>query len=550
MFEHRSRPILPMLASDPTDSPTALLQRCGSGPCPSGDCADEDLPVLHRQPVGTGPQIAPPIVHEVLRDPGQPLDPATLVTMNSHFQQDFSRVQVHCGDRAAQSAASVAAYAYTVGPHIVFGPSGYQPHTQAGQRLLAHELTHVAQQHAVTRIPDSGLPIGDSHSPAEAAADRMAADQSFHPASIHPATADRPVLRRQTAPPTAQTTGPSAPSANTPTRVYVRQTMGALLRDWRAAGMLAPPFRPSDVEEIPDLPAPGTKSGSPTTSATSAAPAAGLAGPALAPQTPPPRLPIPPGTTIPPAPVSTPTPNPAPVQPPAPAPEPAPVPKAAPLVTPFAAGAAAFSAVMLYPSSTASGWMDEVNPLTGIGYGSPEEYTWSRRLTVQQQDYLTYLTRARRITPDPAADGDVAPAAQPQPQPQPRRRRTQSCFAVQVPRRGGHARHDTYATKVTGSSTDYFVSTPQPLAAINYDGLQAGTVNVWEVKTGFGWFFNPDYTGLTAATLARWDVQKNLGLLIARRCGYAHLWAHHDRHIVQLLLARWGGIPPTVWISE
>ena len=222
-----------------------------------------------------------------------------------------------------------------------------------------------------------------------------------------------------------------------------------------------------------------------------------------------------------------------------------------PVVTPLGAGIAAFILVLLYPSPTAPPWMDEVSPVSGGPYGSPEEYQWTRRLSAQQREYLRYLQRARRITPSPAADGDTAPDVLPQPEPQPEpRRRRQGCFSAAVPRRGGHARHDAYATKVTGSPHDYFVRTPRPVAAINYDGLQTGTVNVWEVKTGFGWFFCPSYSSLTATTLARWDVQKNLGLLVAQRCGYLHLWAHHDRYIAQMLLVRWGGIPPVAWIRE
>jgi hypothetical protein len=51
-------------------------------------------------------------------------------------------------------------------------------------------------------------------------------------------------------------------------------------------------------------------------------------------------------------------------------------------------------------------------------------------------------------------------------------------------------------------------------------------------------------------TLARWDAQKARGLAVAATCRYNHLWAHPDRHVVQLLIARWGGAPPVVCIPE
>src|SRR5207245_97025 len=93
-----------------------------------------------------GPAQAPPIVHEVLRAPGQPLDAATRAVMEPRFGHDFSRVRVHSDARAAQSARAVNALAYTVGRDVVFGANQYTSDTQLGQRLLAHELTHVVQQ--------------------------------------------------------------------------------------------------------------------------------------------------------------------------------------------------------------------------------------------------------------------------------------------------------------------------------------------------------------------------------------------------------------------
>ena len=66
--------------------------------------------------------------------------------MEQHFGHDFSQVQVHSGSAAEQSARDVNAYAYTVGHHIVFGAGQFKPGAHQGQRLIAHELTHVVQQ--------------------------------------------------------------------------------------------------------------------------------------------------------------------------------------------------------------------------------------------------------------------------------------------------------------------------------------------------------------------------------------------------------------------
>jgi hypothetical protein len=95
---------------------------------------------------GSGGIAAPPIVHEVLRSPGQPLDAATRAFMEPRFGHDFGKVRVHADAKAGESARAVNALAYTVGCNIVFGVGRYAPATQDGSRLIAHELTHVRQQ--------------------------------------------------------------------------------------------------------------------------------------------------------------------------------------------------------------------------------------------------------------------------------------------------------------------------------------------------------------------------------------------------------------------
>ncbi len=86
------------------------------------------------------------IVHEVLRSPGQPLDPAIRGFFEPRFGHDFGEVRVHHDERAAASARSVGARAYTVGRDIVFGRGEYAAGTNAGRRFLAHELAHTVQQ--------------------------------------------------------------------------------------------------------------------------------------------------------------------------------------------------------------------------------------------------------------------------------------------------------------------------------------------------------------------------------------------------------------------
>lgn len=89
---------------------------------------------------------APPIVHQVLRSSGEPLNATARQDMEARFGRDFSGVKVHTDSQAAASAASVGAKAYTVGNNIVFGSGTYTPTTFSGKELLAHELVHTIQQ--------------------------------------------------------------------------------------------------------------------------------------------------------------------------------------------------------------------------------------------------------------------------------------------------------------------------------------------------------------------------------------------------------------------
>ncbi|MCC7247854.1 MAG: DUF4157 domain-containing protein [Lysobacter sp.] len=77
---------------------------------------------------------------------GRPLDPATRGRFESRLGHPLDDVRVHVDARAAQAAQTLNANAYAWGSHIVFDRDRYRPETRDGERLLAHELTHVVQQ--------------------------------------------------------------------------------------------------------------------------------------------------------------------------------------------------------------------------------------------------------------------------------------------------------------------------------------------------------------------------------------------------------------------
>jgi hypothetical protein len=178
-------------------SPGRLHRKCGCGSHTAGggtctSCAEKESSLQRRVSHASEAGSVPPIVHDVLRSAGQPLDAATRAYMEPRFGHDFSRVRasaapmrssltigpaddafereaegvaariaetapastrrdfgdvrVHTGGAAAESARAIDAQAYTLNRDIVFGAGQYAPHSEAGRRLIAHELTHVVQQ--------------------------------------------------------------------------------------------------------------------------------------------------------------------------------------------------------------------------------------------------------------------------------------------------------------------------------------------------------------------------------------------------------------------
>jgi hypothetical protein len=97
--------------------------------------------------------------------------------MEERFGRDFGPVRVHADAAATDSARSIGAHAYTVGNDIVFQNQLYDPHTDAGKRMLAHELAHVIQQRGgpVSGRPlAGGVRISDPHDQSERDADLAA----------------------------------------------------------------------------------------------------------------------------------------------------------------------------------------------------------------------------------------------------------------------------------------------------------------------------------------------------------------------------------------
>ena len=127
--------------------PDPAVQRkcaaCESGGAGCGECAKEEE---HVQRMPAAKTHSPLPAAKPLATGGTALSKSSRDYFEPRMGYDFSSVRLHTGPEAARSAQSFAARAYTFGSNIVFAAGEYNPGAPEGNRLLAHELTHVVQQ--------------------------------------------------------------------------------------------------------------------------------------------------------------------------------------------------------------------------------------------------------------------------------------------------------------------------------------------------------------------------------------------------------------------
>lgn len=108
------------------------------------------------------------------RGSGRSLDPPTRARVSEALGDPLADVRVHDDSEAAQLARSVEARAFTTGADVYFADGEYRPGTAEGDKLLAHELTHVVQQRGA---PTSGpLTVSEPGDAFEREADDAAND--------------------------------------------------------------------------------------------------------------------------------------------------------------------------------------------------------------------------------------------------------------------------------------------------------------------------------------------------------------------------------------
>jgi hypothetical protein len=70
--------------------------------------------------------------------------------MGEGFGTDLGDVRIHAGPKADMLNRTLNARAFTVGRDVFFAGGEYRPHSEAGQRLIAHELAHTVQDRSAT----------------------------------------------------------------------------------------------------------------------------------------------------------------------------------------------------------------------------------------------------------------------------------------------------------------------------------------------------------------------------------------------------------------
>ncbi len=104
-----------------------------------------------------GPEVEQQITS--LQGGGSPLPDQVRRYMEPRFGADFGQVRLHTDNQSAQLNHHLQAKAFTHGNDIYMGAGNYDPGSDAGKTLLAHELTHTIQQTgSVSRSLDKDKP--------------------------------------------------------------------------------------------------------------------------------------------------------------------------------------------------------------------------------------------------------------------------------------------------------------------------------------------------------------------------------------------------------
>jgi hypothetical protein len=127
---------------------------------------------------------------------GRSLDSQTRAFMESRFGRSFNQVRVHTGETAVRASSALQADAFAYGQNIWFNRGLYNPGTDAGRYLLAHELAHTLQQRGGALTPQTSPSVGALHHAAESNAEQAAAAVMSN-GRLPALSRSRPIIRRR-----------------------------------------------------------------------------------------------------------------------------------------------------------------------------------------------------------------------------------------------------------------------------------------------------------------------------------------------------------------
>ncbi|MEM7330538.1 MAG: DUF4157 domain-containing protein [Chloroflexota bacterium] len=148
------------------------------------------------------------------RGGGQSLPGDFRQQMEGQFGADFSSVRVHTDSESDALNQSIQAKAFTTGSDIFFKKGEYNTSNKDGQKLVAHELTHVVQQGGskqgavqpqMTVNPPDDKYEQEADSAAEQAVEGAEANTS--PTASPPATGGETAVANEQAPPEKEASG-------------------------------------------------------------------------------------------------------------------------------------------------------------------------------------------------------------------------------------------------------------------------------------------------------------------------------------------------------
>lgn len=103
---------------------------------------------------------------------GQAVDPELAAAVGGQTRADLSHARVHKDPLSQEATRAMHARAFAHGDDVFLGPGESELDTE----LMAHELTHVAQQQGHRAAPQRKVAVGDTHNVAEHHADQIASN--------------------------------------------------------------------------------------------------------------------------------------------------------------------------------------------------------------------------------------------------------------------------------------------------------------------------------------------------------------------------------------